>query len=168
MYDTKQKHVEKLWREDLGGFYQNLLKIVSDGYVESLEDDVDAYSSLGNRYRQYKTAVLLGISLIPDRIFDIRYVVNRLLSKPSLAGYFSERNAVYEFLDMILCSQEGQNHLKNANAYLMNHIDTESWCDEKLIRGFRAASMRAAIKSRTIGMRDLKRLYINSPIAITW
>lgn len=151
MSSRGQKFEVKLWREDLGGFYRYFLKtVVLD--LDGFERDLDTFENDSTiSLRKFRTATLIGISLVREQIFDKRWLIERLLG-PACRGYFSDRERMNLFLDAIISTPEAREHIRRANEWLNSNTDWKNIAIQSVEgqKSIRIAMMRAAVRTHNI------------------
>lgn len=164
---SERKFEVKLWREDLQGFYRYLLKSVVldlDGFESDLESfEKDSTISI----RKFRTATLIGISLVRGRIFDKRWVLEKLLGS-TWRGYFSDKERVNLFLDAIISTPEAREHVRRANAYLNYNADWKNSAIQSVEgqKYIRVAMMRSAVRTHNVSKCFVP--YYGKGIHIIW
>lgn len=152
MNPTRQKLEVRLWREDLGGFYRYFLRtLVLD--LDSFEWYLDNFKKDSTiSLRKYRTATLIGISLVREKIFDKRWMLEELLG-PAWRGYFSDKERINRFLDAIISAPEAREHVERANEYLNSNADWENQAVQSVDgqKSIRIAMMRFAVMTHNVG-----------------
>jgi len=149
----ERKIVVRLWRENLGGFYRYFLKtVVLD--LDRFERDLEFFERQRDSVismRKFRTAMLIGISLVREQIFDDRWMVEKLLGT-SFRGYFSDKERMNLFLDAILSTPEAREHVKRANEYLSSDVDWNNIYVQSVEgqKAIKVAMMRAAVRTHNI------------------
>ena len=150
--DLQERKIEvRLWRENLGGFYRYFLKtVVLD--LDDFERDLEAYEKdSAISMRMFRTAMLIGISLVREQFFDDRWMVEKLLGT-GFRGYFSDKALMNLFLDAIISTPEAREHVKRANEYLSFHDDWNNIYVQSVEgqKAIKVAMMRAAVRTHNI------------------
>ena len=157
----------KLWREDLAGFYRYFLKtVVLD--LDDFERDLDTFEKTDQiSIRKFRTATLIGISLVREQIFDKRWLIERLLG-PSCRGYFSDRERMNLFLDAIISTPEAREHVKRANEYLNANVDWKNLAVQSVEgqKSIRVAMMRSAVRTHNVNKCFVP--YYGRGISVVW
>ena len=147
----ERKFEVRLWREDLAGFYRYFLKtVVLD--LDGFERDLDSFKKDSTiSLRKFRTATLIGISLVREKIFDKRWMLGRLLD-PGFTGYFSDKERMNLFLDAIISTPEAKEHIRRANEYLNSNTDWKNIAVQSIEgqKYIRIAMMRAAVRTHNI------------------
>lgn len=157
----------RLWREDLAGFYRYFLKtVVLD--LDGFERDLDTFEKDSTiSIRKFRTATLIGISLVREQIFDKRWMLEKLLG-PAWRGYFSDRERMNLFLDAIISTPEARQHVKRANEYLNSNVDWKNLAIQSVEgqKSIRIAMMRSAV--RTHNVNNCFVPYYGKGISVVW
>ena len=160
MSSRGQKFEVKLWLEDLGGFYRYFLKtVVLD--LDCFERDLDTFEHDSTiSLRKFRTATLIGISLVREQIFDKRWLIERLLGQ-ACRGYFSDKERMNLFLDAIISTPEAKEHIKRANEYLNSNTDWKNIAIQSVEgqKAIRVAMLRSAVRTHNIN---------KSPVSYYW
>ena len=167
MFITRRKFELKLWREDLGDFYIDLLR-TAVGDMARFDESLDRYSESDNinLLRKFRTAILVGMALSRDAVFDKRYILARLLGD-HFRGYFDRKN-MDDLLNGILSSEEGYKHIRRANRYLERNA---VWKNPSVhsfqgIKKIKAATLRAACLRHKANPETAN--YYGKDIEVTW
>lgn len=167
MSTTERKFVVRLWQEDLGGFYRYFLKtVVLD--IDRFERDLENFEKDNPiSMRKFRTATLIGISLVREQIFDKRWMIEKLLG-PAWRGYFSDRERMNLFLDAIISTPEARQHVKRANEYLNANVDWKNLAIQSVEgqKSIRVAMMRSAV--RTHNVNNCFVPYYGKGISVVW
>ena len=164
---SERKFEVRLWREDLQGFYRYFLKTVVldlDGFESDLESfEKDSTISI----RKFRTATLIGISLVREQIFDKRWMLEKLLG-PYCRGYFSDRERMNLFLDAIISTPEAREHVRRANAYLNYNADWKNFAIQSVEgqKSIRVAMMRSAVRTHNVNKCFVP--YYGKGISVVW
>ena len=166
--ELKERNFEvRLWREDLAGFYRYFLKtVVLD--LDDFERDLDTFEKDSTiSLRKFRTATLIGISLVREQIFDKRWLVEKLLG-PSCRGYFSDRERMNLFLDAIISTPEAREHVKRANEYLNSNTDWKNIAIQSVEgqKSIRIAMMRSAVRTHNVNKCFVP--YYGRGISVVW
>ena len=159
----------KLWREDLGDFYMDLLRTVV-GDMARFEDNLDRYRKSDSIYplRKFRTAILVGMALSRETIYDKRYILDNLLGGVS-RGYF-DHSTMDDLFNGIFNSEEGYNHVQRANYYLERNA---AW-KNPVVHSFegtkkiKVAMMRAAARSHYVHEYTNFSPYYGKGIEVIW
>jgi len=147
----ERKFEVRLWREDLSGFYRYFLKtVVLD--LDGFERDLDSFKKDSTiSLRKFRTATLIGISLVREKIFDKRWMLGRLLD-PGFTGYFSDKERMNLFLDAIISTPEAKEHIRRANEYLNSNTDWKNIAVQSIEgqKAIRVAMMRSAVRNHNV------------------
>jgi hypothetical protein len=162
-----RKFEVRLWREDLFGFYRYFLKtVVLD--LDGFERDLDTFENDSTiSLRKFRTATLIGISLVREQIFDKRWMIERLLG-PACRGYFSDRERMNLFLDTIISTPEAREHVKRANKYLNSNVDWKIPAVQSVEgqKSIRVAMMRSAVRTHNVSKSFVP--YYGRGISVVW
>lgn len=157
----------RLWREDLVGFYRYFLKtVVLD--LDGFERDLDTFEKDSTiSLRKFRTATLIGISLVREQIFDKRWMLEKLLG-PAFRGYFSDRERMNLFLDAIISTPEARQHVKRANEYLNSGVDWKNLAVQSVEgqKSIRVAMMRSAVRTHNVNKCFVP--YYGRGISVVW
>lgn len=157
----------RLWREDLVGFYRYFLKtVVLD--LDGFERDLDTFEKDSTiSIRKFRTATLIGISLVREQIFDKRWMLEKLLG-PAFRGYFSDRERMNLFLDAIISTPEARQHVKRANEYLNSGVDWKNLAVQSVEgqKSIRVAMMRSAVRTHNVNKCFVP--YYGRGISVVW
>lgn len=157
----------RLWREDLAGFYRYFLKtLVLD--LDGFERDLDTFERDSTiSIRKFRTATLIGISLVREQIFDKRWMLEKLLG-PAFRGYFSDRERMNLFLDAIISTPEARQHVKRANEYLNSNVDWKNLAIQSVEgqKSIRIAMMRSAVRTHNVNKCFIP--YYGRGISVVW
>lgn len=157
----------RLWREDLAGFYRYFLKtLVLD--LDGFERDLDTFERDSTiSLRKFRTATLIGISLVREQIFDKRWMLEKLLG-PAFRGYFSDRERMNLFLDAIISTPEAREHVKRANEYLNANVDWKNLAVQTVEgqKAIRVAMMRSAVRTHNVNKCFIP--YYGRGISVVW
>lgn len=163
----ERKFEVKLWREDLAGFYRYFLKtVVLD--LDNFERDLDTFEKTDQiSIRKFRTATLIGISLVREQIFDKRWLIERLLGS-ACRGYFSDRERMNLFLDAIISTPEAREHVKRANEYLNANVDWKNLAVQSVEgqKSIRVAMMRSAVRTHNVNKCFVP--YYGKGISVVW
>lgn len=163
----ERKFEVKLWREDLAGFYRYFLKtVVLD--LDNFERDLDTFEKTDQiSIRKFRTATLIGISLVREQIFDKRWLIERLLGS-ACRGYFSDRERMNLFLDAIISTPEAREHVKRANEYLNANVDWKNLAVQSVEgqKSIRVAMMRSAVRTHNVNKCFVP--YYGRGISVVW
>lgn len=163
----ERKFEVRLWREDLAGFYRYFLKtVVLD--LDSFERDLDTFErGSTSSLRKFRTATLIGISLVREQIFDKRWLLEKLLG-PGFRGYFSDKERMNLFLDAIISTPEAREHVKRANEYLDSNVDWKNLAVQSVDgqKSIRIAMMRSAIRTHNVNKCFVP--YYGRGISVVW
>ena len=163
----ERKFEVKLWREDLAGFYRYFLQtVVLD--LDGFERDLDRFEKDGTiSLRKFRTATLIGISLVREQIFDKRWMVEKLLG-PACRGYFSDRERMNLFLDAIISTPEAREHVKRANEYLDSNVVWKNLAVQsvEVQKSIRLAMMRSAVRTHNVNKSFVP--YYGRGISVVW
>ncbi len=157
----------RLWREDLVGFYRYFLKtVVLD--LDGFERDLDTFEKDSTiSIRKFRTATLIGISLVREQLFDKRWMLEKLLG-PAFRGYFSDRERMNLFLDAIISTPEARQHVKRANEYLNSNVDWKNLAIQSVEgqKSIRVAMMRSAVRTHNVNKCFVP--YYGRGISVVW
>lgn len=157
----------RLWREDLVGFYRYFLKtVVLD--LDGFERDLDTFEKDSTiSIRKFRTATLIGISLVREQIFDKRWMLEKLLG-PAFRGYFSDRERMNLFLDAIISTTEARQHVKRANEWLNSGVDWKNLAVQSVEgqKSIRVAMMRSAVRIHNVNKCFVP--YYGRGISVVW
>lgn len=157
----------RLWREDLVGFYRYFLKtVVLD--LDGFERDLDTFEKDSTiSIRKFRTATLIGISLVREQIFDKRWLLEKLLGT-AFRGYFSDRERMNLFLDAIISTPEARQHVKRANEYLNSNVDWKNLAIQSVEgqKSIRVAMMRSAVRTHNVNKCFVP--YYGRGISVVW
>lgn len=149
------------------GFYRYFLKtVVLD--LDGFERDLDTFEKDSTiSIRKFRTATLIGISLVREQIFDKRWMLEKLLGSP-FRGYFSDRERMNLFLDAIISTPEARQHVKRANEYLNSNVDWKNLAVQSVEgqKSIRVAMMRSAV--RTHNVNNCFVPYYGRGISVVW
>ena len=163
----KRKFEVRLWREDLAGFYRYFLKtVVLD--LDGFERDLDSFKKDSMiSLRKFRTATLIGISLVREKIFDKRWLIEKLLG-PAFRGYFSDKERTNLFLDAIISTPEAREHVKRANEYLDSNVDWKNLAVQsvEVQKAIRVAMMRSAVRTHNVNKCFIP--YYGRGISVVW
>ena len=163
----ERKFEVRLWREDLAGFYRYFLQtVVLD--LDGFERDLDRFEKDGTiPLRKFRTATLIGISLVREQIFDKRWMVEKLLG-PACRGYFSDKERMNLFLDAIISTPEAREHVKRANEYLDSNVDWKNLAVQsvEVQKSIRVAMMRSAVRTHNVNKSFVP--YYGIGISVVW
>lgn len=163
----ERKFEVRLWREDLAGFYRYFLKtLVLD--LDGFERDLDTFErDSTNSLRKFRTATLIGISLVREQIFDKSWLIEKLLG-PAFRGYFSDRERMNLFLDAIISTPEAREHVKRANEYLNANVDWKNLAVQTVEgqKAIRVAMMRSAVRTHNVNKCFIP--YYGRGISVVW
>ena len=156
----------QLWREDLDHFYTDLLKTVVNDFSD-FDKMVDICKDDQKRMRKLRTAVLIGMAVSREKIFDKRYILGKLLG-PKSVGAFAERWSIDCLLDAILLSPETAAHLKGAQEWVDSKYGYEN---DKIhsvdrLKMIKIAMMRAAIRRQSSQIS--KVTYFGPDVEVVW
>lgn len=168
MMDLQERKFEvRLWREDLAGFYRYFLKtVVLD--LDGFERDLDSFKKDSMiSLRKFRTATLIGISLVREKIFDKRWLIEKLLG-PAFRGYFSDKERTNLFLDAIISTPEAREHVKRANEYLDSNVDWKNLAVQsvEVQKAIRVAMMRSAVRTHNVNKCFIP--YYGRGISVVW
>ena len=166
--ELKERTFEvRLWREDLAGFYRYFLKtVVLD--LDDFERDLDTFEKTDQiSIRKFRTATLIGISLVREQIYDKRWLIEKLLG-PSFRGYFSDKERMNLFLDAIISTPEAREHVKRANEYLNANVDWKNLAVQSVEgqKSIRVAMMRSAVRTHNVNKCFVP--YYGKGISVVW
>lgn len=166
--DIKERKFEvRLWREDLGGFYRYFLKtVVLD--LDDFERDLDTFErDSTNSLRKFRTAMLIGISLVREQIFDKQWMLEKLIG-PCFRGYFSDKERMNLFLDAIISTPEAREHLRRTNEFLNANVDWKNSAIQSVEgqKAIRVAMMRSAIRTHNVNKCFVP--YYGRGISVVW
>lgn len=163
----ERKFVVRLWQEDLGGFYRYFLKtVVLD--LDRFERDLETFEKDNPiSMRKFRTAMLIGISLVREQIFDKRWLIEKLLGS-AFRGYFSDRERMNLFLDAIISTPEAREHVKRANEYLNANVDWKNLAVQSVEgqKSIRVAMMRYAVRTHNVNKCFVP--YYGRGISVVW
>ena len=163
----ERKFEVRLWREDLAGFYRYFLKtVVLD--LDDFERDLDTFEKTDQiSIRKFRTATLIGISLVREQIYDKRWLIEKLLG-PSFRGYFSDKERMNLFLDAIISTPEAREHVKRANEYLNANVDWKNLAVQSVEgqKSIRVAMMRSAVRTHNVNKCFVP--YYGKGISVVW
>ena len=163
----ERKFEVRLWREDLVGFYRYFLKtVVLD--LDGFERDLDTFEKDSTiSIRKFRTATLIGISLVREQLFDKRWMLEKLLG-PAFRGYFSDRERMNLFLDAIISTPEARQHVKRANEYLNSNVDWKNLAIQSVEgqKSIRVAMMRSAVRTHNVNKCFVP--YYGRGISVVW
>lgn len=167
MSSRGQKFEVKLWREDLAGFYRYLLKtVVLD--LDDFEGDLDTFEQDSTiSLRKFRTATLIGISLVHEQIFDKRWMVEKLLGT-ACRGYFSDKERMNLFLDAIISTPEARDHVKRANEFLDTSVGWKNLAVQSVEgrKSIKVAMMRSAVRTHNVSKCFVP--YYGRGISVVW
>ena len=117
--------------------------------------------------RKFRTATLIGISLVHEQIFDKRWLLGRLLD-PAFRGYFSDKERMNLFLDAIISTPEAKEHIRRANEYLNSNTDWKNLAVQSVEgqKAIRVAMMRSAVRTHNVNKCFIP--YYGRGISIVW
>lgn len=163
----ERKFEVRLWREDLAGFYRYFLKtVVLD--LDGFERDLDTFEKDSTiSIRKFRTATLIGISLVREQIFDKRWMIEKLLGSVC-RGYFSDRERMNLFLDAIISTPEAKEHVRRANEYLNSNVDWKNLAVQSVEgqKAIRVAMMRSAVRTHNVNKCFIP--YYGRGISVVW
>ena len=149
------------------GFYRYFLKtVVLD--LDGFERDLDTFEKDSTiSIRKFRTATLIGISLVREQIFDKRWMLEKLLG-PAFRGYFSDRERMNLFLDAIISTPEARQHVKRANEYLNSNVDWKNLAIQSVEgqKSIRVAMMRSAVRTHNVNKCFVP--YYGRGISVVW
>jgi hypothetical protein len=168
LMDLQERKFEvRLWREDLAGFYRYFLKtVVLD--LDGFERDLDSFEKDSTiSLRKFRTATLIGISLVREQIFDKRWMIEKLLGSVC-RGYFSDRERMNLFLDAIISTPEAKEHVRRANEYLNANVDWKNLAVQSVEgqKSIRVAMMRSAVRTHNVNKCFVP--YYGKGISVVW
>lgn len=166
--ELKERTFEvRLWRENLAGFYRYFLKtVVLD--LDNFERDLDTFEKTDQiSIRKFRTATLIGISLVREQIYDKRWLIEKLLG-PSFRGYFSDKERMNLFLDAIISTPEAREHVKRANEYLNANVDWKNLAVQSVEgrKSIKVAMMRSAVRTHNVNKCFVP--YYGRGISVVW